>query len=123
MTDTPHNGARTQTVSPPLGAGKTLKHYRLEATIGEGGMGLVYRGRDTKLNRTVAVKILTPSLTADPEKKRRLLQEARAAASIAHPAIAQAFDADEQEGVTFIIMELVAGKTVRELIRNHELKF
>jgi serine/threonine protein kinase len=84
-------------------------------------MGQVYRAYDTQLHRPVAVKLLATALTADPAKKQRLLQEARAAARVTHPAIAQIYYADEEEGVTFIVMELVEGKTVRELVQNHEL--
>ncbi|MEK7677479.1 MAG: protein kinase [Verrucomicrobiota bacterium] len=86
-----------------------------------GGMGLVYRAYDTRLHRPVAVKLLSAELTSDPERKQRLLQEARAAASISHPAIAQIFYVDEEKGVTFVVMELVEGKTVRDLVLNREL--
>ena len=113
--------AKTQVVPEPVLAGGTLKQFRLENLIGQGGMGLVYRAHDTRLHRQVAVKILPSALTSDPERKQRFLQEARAAARISHPAIAQIFDADEQEGVTFIVMELVEGKTVRQLIDQGEL--
>ena len=84
-------------------------------------MGLVYRAYDTQLHRPVAVKLLSPRLTSDPEKKQRLLQEARAAGRISHPAIAQIFYADEEGDVTFVVMELVEGKTVRDLIQEREL--
>jgi len=82
---------------------------------------LVYRAHDGRLHRPVAVKLLSSALTSDVDRKLRFLQEARAAARISHPAVAQIFDADEQDGVTFIVMELVEGKTVRELIRSKEL--
>jgi len=98
-----------------------LKQFRLEGVLGEGGMGLVHRAYDTRLHRTVAIKVLGPELTADPERKQRLLQEARAAARISHPAVAQVFDADEADGVTFIVMEFVEGKTVAQLILDGEL--
>ncbi|MBI2924690.1 MAG: serine/threonine protein kinase [Verrucomicrobia bacterium] len=111
----------TKLTAPRLLAGQSLKHFRLESVLGEGGMGVVYRAHDSRLHRLVAVKLLPFELTADAERKQRFLQEARAAARISHPAIAQIYDADEQEGVTFIVMELVEGKTVRELIRNKEL--
>ncbi len=106
---------------PQVITGQTLKHFRVEGLLGEGGMGLVYRGYDTRLHRPVAVKLLSSELTSDPERKQRLLQEARAAARISHPAIAQIFYADEDGGVTFVVMELVEGKTVRALIQNREL--
>src|SRR6187455_2015995 len=113
--------AKTQVMSEPVLAGGALKQFRLESLIGQGGMGLVYRAHDSRLHRQVAVKILPSALTSDPGRKQRFLQEARAAARISHPAVAQIYDADEQEGVTFIVMELVEGKTVRELIRSKEL--
>ena len=100
---------------------KALKHFRLEGLLAKGGMGMVYRGYDTRLHRPVAVKLLSSELTADPDRKQRLLQEARAAARISHPAIAQIHYVDEEEGVTFIVMEFVEGKTVRDLIDRQEL--
>jgi serine/threonine protein kinase len=108
--------------TPPQAlTGQMLKHFRLESRLGEGGMGLVYRAFDTRLHRQVALKLLSSALTHDPELKQRFLQEARAAARISHPAIAQTFDADEDGSVTFIVMELVEGKTVRQLVQDKEL--
>lgn len=101
--------------------GQSLKHYKIEQALGKGGMGVVYRARDLKLRRPVALKVLSAELTADHERRRRFLQEARSAARITHPAIAQVYDVDEQEGVTFIAMELVEGKTARQLITGREL--
>ncbi len=101
--------------------GRTLKHFVIEQPLGQGGMGVVYRARDTKLQRPVALKVLAKEITADAEKKKRLLLEARAAARISHPAIAQVYDVDEVDGIIFIAMELVEGKNVAELIRHKEL--
>jgi len=101
--------------------GKTLKHYMVEQLLGKGGMGVVYRAQDVRLGRPVALKILKPELTADPDKKKRFLQEARSASAVTHPAIAQIYDVDEVEGKTFIVMEFVEGKTVSQLIANREL--
>ena len=84
-------------------------------------MGQVYRAYDSRLHRPVAVKLLSAELTSDPARKERFVQEARAAARINHPAVAQIFDADEIGGITFIVMELVEGKTVRQLIEGREL--
>ena len=67
--------------------GVQLGPYKIEAGLGAGGMGEVFRARDTRLNRTVAIKVLPPDKTADPERKRRLLQEARAASALNHPNI------------------------------------
>ena len=101
--------------------GRPLKHYVIEAPLGKGGMGTVYRARDTRLQRPVAIKVLEATVTADPDRRRRFLQEARTAAAITHPAIAQVYDVDDVDGVTFIAMELVEGKTVRQLIIDKDL--
>lgn len=101
--------------------GKTLKHFQIEKLLGKGGMGVVYLGRDTRLNRPVAIKILRPDLTVNKDRQRRFLQEARAAASITHPAIAQIYDVDEADRMTFIAMEYIEGKTISQLIANQEL--
>ncbi|MBE3131410.1 MAG: serine/threonine protein kinase [Acidobacteria bacterium] len=101
--------------------GKTLKHYRVEAPLGKGGMGVVYRARDTRLDRLVALKTITPGLVANPERRRRFLLEARSAAAISHPAIAQVYDIDEVDGNLFIAMEYVDGRTVSRLIADGEL--
>ena len=111
----------TRVLPARLATGQSLKHFRLESLLGEGGMGVVYRAQDTQLCRPVAVKVLPAELTADSDRKQRFLQEARAAARINHPAVAQIYAVDEQDGVTFIVMELVEGKTVRDLIQSGAL--
>jgi len=101
--------------------GRTLKHYKVEELLGKGGMGVVYRARDTRLQRSVALKLISPDLVADPDRKRRFLVEARAAAAVTHPVIAQIYDIDEVDGTTFIAMEYVDGRTVGRLIIEGEL--
>ena len=101
--------------------GQTLKQYRIEAGLGQGGMGVVYRALDTRLQRPVALKLLARGLTADPERRKRFILEARAASRISHPAITQVYDVDEHEGAIFIAMELVEGRTVRDLVQSREL--
>ena len=101
--------------------GKTLGQYRVDGVLGHGGMGIVYRAYDLKLQRPVALKSLPPELTSDPDRRKRFLLEARAAARINHPAIAQVYDVDEFEETTFLAMELVDGRTVRQLIESREL--
>jgi len=101
--------------------GTTLKQYRVDEALGKGGMGEVYRAFDTKLQRPVALKILPQEYTADADRRGRFLQEARAAGSIVHPAIAQIYDVDEVDGVTFMAMELVDGRTVGDLVAAGEL--
>ncbi|MBE3124921.1 MAG: protein kinase [Acidobacteria bacterium] len=101
--------------------GTVLKHYRIEAELGNGGMGVVYRARDTRLDRLVALKMITPGLVANPERRSRLLLEARSAAAVSHPAIAPVYDIDEVDGNLFIAMEYVDGRTVGKLIADGEL--
>ena len=95
--------------------GQTLGHYRIEAKLGEGGMGEVYRARDTVLGREVAVKVLPPDkLRAG--RLQRFLREARAASQINHPNVVAIHEITESNGVHFIVMEYVAGKTLSETI-------
>jgi serine/threonine protein kinase len=85
--------------------GHTLSHYRIIQKIGEGGMGVVYRAEDTRLKRSVALKVLPPDRVSDPERKRRFVTEARAASALSHPNIVTIHDIDQAEGVDFIAME------------------
>jgi predicted Ser/Thr protein kinase len=101
--------------------GRTLKHYHIDALLGRGGMGEVYRALDTRLNRPVALKVIKPDLVADAERRQRFILEARAAAAVNHPAIAPIYDIDEADGITFIAMEYVDGRTVGQLIMQGEL--
>jgi len=101
--------------------GRTLKQYKIEAVLGKGGMGIVYRALDTKLRRPVALKLLKPELVSNADRRARILREARSAAAVSHPAIAQVYDIDEDDGKTFIALEFVDGKTVSRLIADGEL--
>ncbi len=101
--------------------GKKLKHFEIEELLGKGGMGTVYRARDVRLNRRVAIKVLRSDLTSNRDRQQRFLQEARAASAVTHPAIAQIYDVDEVEGTTFIAMEYVEGQTISQLIAKREL--
>ena len=96
--------------------GRTLSHYRLEARIGAGGMGEVYRGVDTRLARPVAVKILPPDLLQDAERRRRFTHEAKAASALNHPNIVTIYDVGSEAGIDLIVMEHVDGKTLEEII-------
>ncbi len=102
--------------------GKTLSHYRVLEEIGRGGVGVVYRALDTTLGREVALKILGPVAGRDPEQGRRLEQEARAAAALAHPAVSVVYEIDEAEGETFIAMELVRGRPLSASIAGAPLE-
>ncbi len=95
-----------------------ISHYRIVSKLGAGGMGEVYRAQDTKLNRTIALKILPVELAANEDRMRRFVQEAQAAAALNHPHIAQVFEIGEHEGTHFIAMEFVDGLTLRETIHS-----
>ena len=96
--------------------GRKLAQYKVLEELGRGGMGVVYRALDTRLDREVALKVLGSLPGTDPEAERRLRQEARAAASLAHPAVSMVYEIDEADGATFIAMELVRGKPIAEVL-------
>src|SRR5205823_3654506 len=102
--------------------GQTLGHYRIETKLGEGGMGVVYRARDRRLDRPVAIKILPLERVADPERKRRFVQEAKAASALNHPNIVHIYGIDTDSGVDFIAMEYVEGRTLHDVIGHRGLK-
>ncbi len=93
----------------PLMIGKTLAHYEILSKLGEGGMGVVYRARDSKLDREVALKLLPAELSHDPERLARFQREARVLASLNHPYIAAIYGLEEAEGQSFLVMELAGG--------------
>jgi serine/threonine protein kinase len=101
--------------------GQTLRHYRIESKLGEGGMGVVYKATDTHLDRPVAIKVLRPEVVSNPESKRRFVQEAKAASALNHPNILHIYDIDEVSGVAFIAMEYVNGQTLDRLIPHKGL--
>jgi len=94
--------------------GRTVSHYKVQDELSRGGMGIVYRATDLSLNRDVALKVLPTELVADPERRRRFLQEAQAAAALEHPHIAVIHEVGETEGTTFIAMELIRGEKLRD---------
>ena len=96
--------------------GRVLGHYRLRECIGAGGMGVVYRAFDERLNRDVAIKILQPNASPDDGRRERFRKEALLLSSVNHPNIASIFDFDTHDGVDFIVMELVAGVRLSDRI-------
>jgi serine/threonine protein kinase len=99
-----------------LAPGARLGPYEITALLGAGGMGEVYRAIDTRLNRTVALKIIASDAVADPERRRRFLTEARAASALNHANIITIHDIGEADGVSFLVMEFVPGRSLRDVI-------
>ena len=102
--------------------GRQIGHYQILSRLGEGGMGIVYKARDQHLDRFVAIKVLPPELVADPDRKRRFVQEAKAASALNHPNIITIHDIASDNGTDFIVMEYVQGKTLGQLIPRRGLK-
>src|SRR5512137_2409932 len=102
--------------------GKTLGHYQIIEKLGEGGMGVVYKARDTHLDRFVAIKVLAAEKVADPDRKRRFVQEARAASALNHPNIVTIHEIAREGGKDFIVMEYVEGKTLDQQIGRRGLR-
>jgi serine/threonine protein kinase/Tol biopolymer transport system component len=98
----------------PLSAGARLGPYEIVAPLGAGGMGEVYRARDSRLGRDVAIKVLSTAFALDTERLHRFEQEARAAAALNHPNILAVFDIGQHDGAPFIVSELLEGETLRE---------
>jgi TolB-like protein len=99
-----------------LAVGKRLGPYEILADLGQGGMGEVYRARDSRLGRDVAIKVVSTEAATNPENLRRFEREARALASVSHPHIVAVFDVGEEGGVRYIVTELVEGRTLREVL-------
>jgi serine/threonine protein kinase/tetratricopeptide (TPR) repeat protein len=96
--------------------GRTISHYRIDAELGKGGMGVVYRAHDARLRRNVALKILSGEMTDQRAQKNRIMAEARAASALNHPGITTVYEVGEAGDQLFIVMELVAGSTLRQEI-------
>jgi serine/threonine protein kinase len=105
----------------PLSNGTRLGPYEVIAPLGAGGMGEVYRARDTRLDRTVAVKILPAHLSSDLTLRQRFEQEAKAISSLNHPHICALYDVGHQDGTDFLVMEYLEGETVAKLLEKGPL--
>src|SRR5271155_1833322 len=105
----------------PLTANSRLGPYEIQSPLGAGGMGEVYRARDARLNRDVAIKILPTSFSADPDRLQRFAQESRAAAALNHPNILSIYDIGEDRGAPYVVSELLEGETLRDRLRNGAL--
>src|SRR5215467_2320397 len=101
--------------------GKTILHYRIQKEIGKGGMGVVYKAEDSKLHRTVAIKVLASELLEDEKARTRFLREARASSAIDHPNICTVYEVNEVDGILFFVMQYVEGKTLKKTIAGKAL--
>src|SRR5208283_2022725 len=104
-----------------LTSGTKLGPYELQSPLGAGGMGEVYRARDTRLDRTVAIKILPEHLSSNPEAKRRFEREARAISSLNHPNICTLYDVGHQDGIDYLVMEFLEGQTLADRLMKGPL--
>jgi eukaryotic-like serine/threonine-protein kinase len=104
-----------------LTSGNKLGPYEIESPLGAGGMGEVYRARDTRLDRTVAIKILPAHLSSDPVRKQRFEREAKTISSLNHPHICVLHDVGSQDGVDYLVMECVEGETLAKRLEKGAL--
>ena len=108
-------------VPSELMPGSTLGPYRIEGKLGEGGMGVVYRASDTRLGRSVAIKILQHGIALDPQTLERFAREARSISALNHPHICSLFDVGEQNGMHYLVMEFVEGETLAARLKRGAL--
>src|ERR1700690_875184 len=105
----------------PLTSGTKLGPYEIQSPLGAGGMGEVYRARDTRLDRSVAIKVLPSHLCDQPEARERFDREARSISSLNHPHICQLYDVGSQDGVSYLVMELLEGESLGDRLRRGPL--
>src|SRR5438552_3871883 len=104
-----------------LSPGTQIGPYEIVSHLGSGGMGDVYRARDSRLGRTVALKVLTPDVAGDPGRRQRFELEARAASALNHPNILSVYDTGSQDGLVYIVSELIDGETLRDRLKGGAL--
>ena len=104
-----------------LQPGTTLGPYEIQSPLGAGGMGEVYRARDTRLDRTVAIKILPQEMSRDPLRKQRFEREAKAISHLSHPHICMLHDVGSQDGLSYLVMECLEGETLAKRLERGPL--
>src|SRR6266478_5033206 len=111
----------TKSSSVALTSGTRLGPYEIVSPLGAGGMGEVYRARDTRLDRTVAIKVLPPYLSSDPVRRQRFEREARAISALQHPNICTLYDVGQQSGTDYLVMECLEGEPLASCLGNGPL--
>src|SRR6266702_2991441 len=104
-----------------LSSGTKLGPYEIQSPLGAGGMGEVYRARDTRLDRTVAIKVLNSTIVSSPELKQRFEREARVISRLSHPHICTLHDVGHQDGIDFLVMEFLEGETLTDRLSRGPL--
>ncbi|HEY2941950.1 MAG TPA: serine/threonine-protein kinase, partial [Vicinamibacteria bacterium] len=104
-----------------LSAGSRLGPYEIVSLLGAGGMGEVYKARDTRLDRIVAIKVLPPDVSGDPAQRRRFEREARTISKLSHPHICPLYDVGEQDGLSFLVMEYLEGESLADRLSRGPL--
>src|SRR4029453_13023468 len=112
------NSSQPSPMSQTLSPDTTIAQYKIVSKIGEGGMGEVWRARDTKLGRDVAIKVLPAAFAANEERLRRFEQEAQAAGALNHPNILVVYHIGTHEGAPYVVTELLEGESLRERLND-----
>ena len=101
--------------------GETLSHFKITEKLGQGGMGVVYRGIDLDLDRPVAIKVLLPEAQLDENSVARFLREAKTASKLQHPAITTIYEFGVKDDLRYLVMEYIEGRTLRDMLKNGPL--